>query len=633
MELTIGQALHCGISAHKEGKLQDAERFYRAVLRSHPSHPDANHNLGVLAVTVNNVEAGLPLFRNAIEANPRIEQFWLSYINALVKAQRLKDAKLAIKKAKKKGFDTNKLRRLLSQSKGLTGRAIPSEFCLDSLSEHMRNGRFIDAEKLSLKIIQDFPDHEFAWRVLGAVLWATNRRMEARDAYQKVVALSPHDAPAHYYLGRTLKEIGRLDDAEVSLRQAVVLKPDYPEAHNKLGETLQKLSRLDEAEVHYSRAIALKPDNAVPHFNLGNMFVELGRLKEAESSYNRALEKKHDFAEAHRLLAWIKKFDIKDEQYLKMHDLSLDKNISEDDLCHIHFGLAKACEDLKNFEQAFKHYREANMLRKKLLNYDLNQDIKLFSQIKSNYPQIERYALKSDKISKILSPVFIVGMPRSGTTLVEQILSSHSKVTGAGELPFADQFGSTIATGITEVNNESILNFRRKYLTKLKEISGENLIVTDKMPQNFRYIGLLAAALPEAKIIHVKRTPAAVCWAIYKQYFESRNLGYCYAIDDIVSYYYLYENLLEFWLNKLNKRIYNLNYELLTVNQENETRRLIDHLGIGWDVNCLSPQNNKRRVATVSTLQIREKVYQGSSKQWKKYEPFLNGALDGLPPF
>ena len=153
------------------------------------------------------------------------------------------------------------------------------------------------------------------------------------------------------------------------------------------------------------------------------------------------------------------------------------------------------------------------------------------------------------------------------------------------------------------------------------------------MPQNFRYIGLLAAAVPEAKIIHVKRSPAAVCWATYKQYFESRNLGYCYAIEDIVNYYHLYENLLEFWLNKLNKRIYNLNYELLTVNQENETRRLIDHLGIGWDVNCLSPQNNKRRVATVSSLQIREKVYQGSSKQWKKYEPFLNGALDGLPPF
>ena len=162
---------------------------------------------------------------------------------------------------------------------------------------------------------------------------------------------------------------------------------------------------------------------------------------------------------------------------------------------------------------------EGNVLRKKLLNYDINQDVELFKQLKSSYPKIEKNSLESEKFPKNLIPIFIVGMPRSGTTLVEQIVSSHSKVTGAGELNFAKQFGATIATGITEVNNESLLNFRGKYLDKLKYVSNGNLIVIDKMPQNFRYIGLLAAAFPEAKIIHVKRNPAAVCWANYKQYF------------------------------------------------------------------------------------------------------------------
>ena len=313
-----------------------------------------------------------------------------------------------------------------------------------------------------------------------------------------------------------------------------------------------------------------------------------------------------------------------------MQELYLYENISDEQRCHINFGLAKACEDLGDFEQAFTHYREGNALRKKLLNYDINQDVKLFKQLKSNYARIEQNALKVDNLENNPKPIFIVGMPRSGTTLVEQIISSHSQVAGAGELSFAAQFGASIARGFSEVNSEALLNFRIKYLTKLQNVSDGSLIVTDKMPQNFRYIGLLAAAFPEAKIVHVKRNPAAVCWANYKQYFISKNMGFCYALDDIISYYRLYENLMEFWGSSLSKRIYHLDYELLTVNQKDETQKLIDYLGLDWNEECLSPQNNTRSVTTVSNIQVREKVYQGSSQQWKKYKPFLNSMLDFL---
>jgi len=150
------------------------------------------------------------------------------------------------------------------------------------------------------------------------------------------------------------------------------------------------------------------------------------------------------------------------------------------------------------------------------------------------------------------------------------------------------------------------------------------------MPQNFRYLGLLVAAFPSCKIIHVKRNPAAVCWANYKQYFVSKNLGYCYSIDDILNYYKLYENIMEFWFKNLNKRIYNLDYELLTTNQECQTRKLISYIGLDWDEKCLSPQNNTRVVTTASNLQIRDKLYQGISQQWKKYQKFLNGAFDNF---
>jgi tetratricopeptide (TPR) repeat protein len=374
----------------------------------------------------------------------------------------------------------------------------------------------------------------------------------------------------------------------------------------------------------------LKPDFAEAHYNLGITLQELGRIKETEASYNQAIALKPDYAEAHRMLTFTKKFDTQDEQYAKMLELYFNQNISKEQRCHINFGLAKAYEDLGNFKQAYTHYVEGNVIRKKLLNYDINQDVELFKQLKSSYPKIEKNSLEPDKLSKNLMPIFIVGMPRSGTTLVEQIISSHSQVTGAGELDFAAQFGAAIATGITEVNNQSLLDFRYNYFNKLRNISKGNLIVTDKMPQNFRYIGLLVAAFPEAKIIHVKRYPAAVCWANYKQYFASKSIGYCYAIEDVISYHKLYENLMDFWTKTLRNKIYKLDYEQLTVNQESETRQLINYLDLDWDKKFLSPQNNMRSVATASNLQVRKKVYQGSSEKWKKYQPFLNGVLDTL---
>ena len=704
MEWTIEQALQQGVIAHKEGKLKDAERLYRTILQSQPKHPDANHNLGVLAVSINKTDAALPLFKTALEANSKIEQFWLSYIDALIKEKHFDDARQVLKQAKKQGVDKGRLNALEAQLSTKTEKPstadIPPQELLSSLIGHYKNGQYRDAERLSVEITQDFPKHQFAWKVLGAVLGATGRKSEAVDANQTAVKLSPKDAEAHSNLGNTLKELGRLDEARASYNQAIILKPDYAEAHynlgntlkalgkldeaeasykqalalrpdlteahNNLGYTLQELGRLDEAEASYTKAIALKPNFALAHQNLGitlqqlgkleeaeaifkqaialepniaeahcNLGVtlkELGRLDEAEASYKQAIALKPDYAEAHRMLTSLKKFDRQDEQYSRMLQLYLNENIPEEMRCQINFGLAKACEDLGNFEQAFTHYSEGNKLRRKLLNYDIKQDSELFKKIKSNHPLIEQHALEPDKLSWNLVPIFIVGMPRSGTTLVEQIISSHSTITGAGELPYVSQFGSVIANGSSEVSTEALLDFRHKYLEKLEKVSSGKPLVTDKMPQNFRYLGLLASAFPGARIVHVKRNPAAVCWSNYKQYFAHKSLGYCYSIDDIISYHKLYKNLMDFWVSNLSISIYDLDYELLTIDQENETRKLIEHLSLDWDDKCLYPQKNSRSVATASNVQVREKVYRGSSEQWKKYRPFLRGALDDLLP-
>ena len=324
----------------------------------------------------------------------------------------------------------------------------------------------------------------------------------------------------------------------------------------------------------------------------------------------------------------IKKYNSKDEQYLKMKELYLDEKISEVQRCSINFALAKAHDDLGDFEQAFKHYNEGNTFFNKQFKYDVNKDIEVFNELKINYPQIKKNSPNPKILINKLRPIFIVGMPRSGTTLVEQIISSHSKVSGAGELPFVREFGEGIARGLSNSNTDSLLKFRKKYLNKLQYFSNNKSIVTDKLPHNFLFIGMITAVFPEAKIVHVIRNPAAVCWSNYKKYFQSKNMSYSYTLDNIIKYYELYKDIMIFWNEQLPNKIFNINYELLTVNQEKETRKLIDYLSLDWEEKCLSPQDNMRGISTASDIQVRKKVYQGSSQQWEKYKPFLNGVFD-----
>ena len=334
MKLTIDQALQQGVAAHKEGKLQDAERLYRAILQAQPSHPDANHNLGVMAVAAGKPLDAAPLFRLALDANPKIEQFWLSYIDALIRLERFDEAKRALVDGEKSGVSLDKLdapnqrlkenvpndankiakgqtlsekRKKLAKKKkskkkkvqAVPLNAAPSQDQINRLKTHYQAGRLEEAEALATSLTQQFPKHPFGWTVLGAVFQQTGRLAESLAPMQSAVKLSPQDAEVRNNLGVTVKELGRLDEAEASYRQAIALKPDYAEAHYNLGNTLKELDRLEHAEASYKQAIALKPGYAEAHSNLGSTLKELGRLDEAETSYQQAIVLKPDYAEAH----------------------------------------------------------------------------------------------------------------------------------------------------------------------------------------------------------------------------------------------------------------------------------------------------------------------------------------------
>tara|TARA_B110000483_G_scaffold111297_1_gene135383 strand:- start:5499 stop:7631 length:2133 start_codon:yes stop_codon:yes gene_type:complete len=365
MKLTIEQVLQKGISAHNEGNLKEAERLYQAILQSKPLHPDANHNLGVIAVSVNKAKVALPLFKTALEANPKIEQFWLSYIDALIKEKQLENAKQIIQQAKNKEIKGDKLDILGVRLNSLiTAESIdnlsPSQEQLSILLEHYQSGRFNDAESLALSITQEFPKHQFGWKVLGALLKQTGRLSESLVANQKSIQLASYDPEAFSNLGIVLKELGRLDEAEASYAQAIALKPNYPEAHFNLGNTLEGLDRLDEAEASYAQAIALKPDYAEAFSNLGNVLKELGRLDEAEASYAQAIALKPNYAVTHNNLGIVlKELGRLDEALISLRcAITLNPNNAE-----ANYNLGNTLKELGKLDEAEASYKQAIILK------------------------------------------------------------------------------------------------------------------------------------------------------------------------------------------------------------------------------------------------------------------------------
>ena len=219
-------------------------------------------------------------------------------------------------------------------------------------------------------------------------------------------------------------------------------------------------------------------------------------------------------------------------------------------------------------------------------------------------------------------------MPRSGTTLVEQIITSHSLVNGAGELAYLEIYGKNIALGSSLFEERNIELLRKNYLEKLKMVSKDNTFITDKTPLNFKYVGLICKAFPEAKIIHIERDAKATCWANFKVNFGSEQMEYSYDLKDIVKFYKIYRDLMKFWTARTKNRIYNLDYEKLTLSPESEIKNIIEFLNLPWEETCLSPQNNQRFVATASLSQVRKPIYRGSSNDWEKYRPFIKNVLE-----
>ena len=491
-------------------------------------------------------------------------------------------------------------------------------------------GKLDEAEASYKKTIELKPNHAEAYQYLGDTLIQLLKFEEAELIYKKALELNPWNVRIHFNLSATLNDLNKLDEAEASYKKTIELKPNYAEAYNGLARVYISSLKFEEAETSYQKALEFKPNYAEAYNGLGGLYVDLGKFKEAETSYKKSIELKSDYTSSYRILANLKKLSKEDDLFITMQNLYSNKNLNNKKRIQLCFALAKIYEDISQFDESFRYYAEGNELQRKLLNYNMDYDNQTFDQLKKAHPSIKKNFLRTNEKFNKPKIIFIVGMPRSGTTLIEQIISSHSEVQGVGELKYVPIFGDHIARGISKINRKTIENFRKKYFKKIKDLSDGSLMLTDKMTLNFRYIGLICAAFPEAKIIHVKRNQAATCWGIYKQYFSQNNLTFSYSLDDIKNFYKLYLDLMKFWGECYNDHIYNIEYEKLTINQDYEIRKLISYLGLKWENDCLTPENNKRKVSTSSVLQVRKKIYQNSSQEWKNFEPYLKGIFNHL---
>ena len=473
-------------------------------------------------------------------------------------------------------------------------------------------------------------DFFIAYYNLANLLKLEGKFDEAIKNYRLAIRFKPDYVEAHFNLGNSFKQQAKFIDAEKSYKQAIFYKPNFAEAYNNLGVIFKEKGQYIHAEKNCRKAISFKSDYAEAYHNLGVIQQAKGELENAKKNYQISVKIKPDYVESYRHLTLVKKFNTKDSDYLNMKKLYLNNELSKKQRCHICFGLAKANEDMNNIKKAYDYYQEGNTLRKEELNYHINEDQQKFERLKLNFKKLFNYSLNTNKFKSNIKPIFIVGMPRSGTTLIEQIISSHPDVLGGGELSYIEQLGDLISIGQAEINSNTIIKFRNSYLEKIKPLLNNKSIITDKMPQNFLYIGLISVAFPEAKIIHVKRNSAAVCWSNYKQYFSSNNIRYSYSMNDIVEYYKLYSNLMRFWKKTIVNKIYDVDYDLLTTNRELIIKKLISHLGLNWNNSCLFPENNNRIVLTASNLQIRKNIYKGSSQKYLTYENFFKNEFKKL---
>ena len=585
------------------GRAREAVPLYREALEIDPHRLEALNNLGNALQELGEHEQAAACYAQALEIKPDDPEIHCNLGNALRRLGRLDEAVTSAQRA-------IALEPRLSLAHNNLGLALAAL------------GRREEAVASLRRAVQLNPHFPEALRNLASLLSDMGEYEEAVSLQSTALGLDPQSADGHCQLGLALCELGRLAEATASLRRALELRPDYPRAQLGLATALRLQWRAAEAEASARAVLAAHPDDVGALCLLGDLHVDRGDFPQAQELFQRAHALDANYAPVLGSIAAHRRMTADDGAWLQAAEALLAKPLPLVHEIGLRYALGKYHDDRHRYDEAFDEYRRANELsRRHEPAYDGTKLARHIDRIIAHCDG--EFVRRSHGGASADLPVFVVGMPRSGTSLIEQILASHPEVEGVGEVRFWDGAYERFASAAGDARASVLADASRDYLGQLRTLGGSARRVVDKMPANFLYAGLIHAALPRARIIHMLRDPLDTCLSIYFQNFF-RLQAYANDLHSLAHYYGEYQRIAAHWRAVLPPTaVLEVPYEALVEDQERWTRRILEFIGLPWDPQCLEFHRTDRVVITASRWQVRQTISAGSIGRWRNYERFL----------
>jgi tetratricopeptide (TPR) repeat protein len=636
----------------KGREFEMAADLCRDALEDEPRDDKIRVLLGTVLVRQNNFAEAEKELRDVISRRPDIAKAQRELANALIAQGKGDEAIECYKRVIELTPDNPAAHRDLAMAYRTLGRRKDAEKALDEsfeldperaelvkALEHQRAGEFGKAEIICREILRKDPRNVNATRMLGTLARDLGKHRLAARMLRNAVKLAPDFFGARMDLARALIEVEEFEECEQTIREAIRLQPELPQPYGMLGNLYSKRGMYEEAVEAYKDALAKQPNHGPSLAAMGHAQKTIGHQEESIDTYRDCIRKFPEFGEAYWALANLKTFRFSDDEITTMENNVENEKLPDETRVNFNYALGKAYEDRGDYDLAFACYDRGNQLRRPNESYDPVQTELVHDQIIETITP-ELLAENAGYGCPDPDPIFIVGLPRSGSTLIEQILASHSQVDGTHELPDLPRIIKAIneqrpqGKGYPQalkLYGKELVELGRQYLDWAARHRKDAPYFTDKLPNNFSGAGLIALILPNAKIVNARRHPLDSCMGCYKQLFY-KGQSFTYDLVELGEYYLEYQRMMDYWHEIMPGKVLDVQYEDMVADQENQTRRLIDYCGLPWEDQVLRFYETDRAVNTASSEQVRQPIYSGSVQSWRRFEAHLGPLIEVLEP-
>jgi tetratricopeptide (TPR) repeat protein len=603
----------------RQRRPQEAKNLFSEVLGEQAEFPRALEGMGLSLLADQKAADAVPYLQRVVAAMPGRTQARVALARALGESGHVAESEDNIREAMERD---------------------PAQAALTRAEKALGESRMEEAEKLLRELLAGDPDNVRALRLLATIAIEAGRYKPALKLLQRAVSLEPGFVPGWNELANLHMKQDNYDEALKAVQRSIEMDPRLVQSHITLGNLLTRAQRHEESLDAYRTALEINPRNAGALSGMGHVLKTIGRQEEAIETYRECIELHPAYGEAYWSLANLKTFRFTEHEVRVMEDMVRQEELPDEPKVNFYVSLGKHYENEENYEAAFEHYRKGNDLRRTHEIYDPVQTqvihdrmIEVFDQ--DFFEQRQGWGDPDD------SPILIVGLPRSGSTLIEQILASHSMVEGTMELPDLSRATAEISRqapgrneypeAVKPLGEAAVRHLGESYISSTQRYRSGLPHFIDKMPNNFVHIGFLNLVLPNARVIDARRHPLDSCLGSYKQLFF-KGQSFTYEQFELGHYYLQYRRIMDHWNDVLPGKVLEVNYEDMVTDQENQTRRILDYCGLPWEDQCLRFYETERAINTASSEQVRQPIYTKALNFWRNYEPYLGELIEVLEP-